>query len=428
MEWSGGEETDPEDNELLEDSAYLDDWEREALAEEDARHKAAAGLNTLEHFGYVSRRGLPDGAGWQGECAVFGDASNGGLERAVKFVPLGGGGPAWCAAAARGAQTPRHAALQQVRRAVREVRNLAVLNHIGVPRFVEARLCRHRGVPCLAIVMELARGGDLLGAISAGRLSGEMRAHQRRLFSQLVRTVADIHAQGILHRDLKLENILLDVEDVARANVKVCDFGLSKSAVNDSAPRSFSVGTAHLTAPEVLNNSGGAHPATRYPLSEGQHDASVDVWQLGCLLYAMHFRRFPFGLTRALTGLVSNILGGKFQDEYGNPNPVPRSASDGGDACEDLVSRMLVVEKAKRISLAEVTEHPYVAGLDVPLGWPADRRSREPAPKQSPEETDAVLRAAVHVWAPTAPAEEVRWVLGGSVVPAALSADRKSVV
>ncbi|KAG2286444.1 hypothetical protein Bca52824_046048 [Brassica carinata] len=128
----------------------------------------------------------------------------------------------------------------------------------------------------LGIVMEYAAGGELFDRISsAGRFS---EAEARYFFQQLICGVYYSHAMQICHRDLKLENILLDGSPAPR--LKICDFGYSKSSILHSNPKS-TVGTPAYIAPEVFGRS--------------EYDGkSVDVWSCGVALYVMLVGAYPF--------------------------------------------------------------------------------------------------------------------------------------
>ncbi|KAJ6342858.1 hypothetical protein OIU78_010721 [Salix suchowensis] len=100
----------------------------------------------------------------------------------------------------------------------------------------------------LAIIMEYAAGGELFERIcNAGRFSED---EARYFFQQLISGVSYCHSMQICHRDLKLENTLLDGSPAPR--LKICDFGYSKSSLLHSRPKS-TVGTPAYIAPEVLS-------------------------------------------------------------------------------------------------------------------------------------------------------------------------------
>jgi serine/threonine-protein kinase SRK2 len=124
--------------------------------------------------------------------------------------------------------------------------------------------------------MEYAAGGELFERIcEAGRFHED---EARYFFQQLVCGVSFCHAMNICHRDLKLENTLLDGSPAPR--LKICDFGYSKSSVLHSRPKS-TVGTPAYIAPEVLSRR-------EY---DGKH---ADVWSCGVTLYVMLVGAYPF--------------------------------------------------------------------------------------------------------------------------------------
>ncbi|CAI0422182.1 unnamed protein product [Linum tenue] len=126
----------------------------------------------------------------------------------------------------------------------REIMNHRSLKHPNIIRFKEVLLTPTH----LAIVMEYAAGGELFEKIcNAGRFSED---EARFFFQQLISGVSYCHSMQICHRDLKLENTLLDGSPAPR--LKICDFGYSKSAVLHSQPKS-TVGTPAYIAPEVLS-------------------------------------------------------------------------------------------------------------------------------------------------------------------------------
>ncbi|KAG8641027.1 hypothetical protein MANES_13G096300v8 [Manihot esculenta] len=154
----------------------------------------------------------------------------------------------------------------------REIMNHRSLKHPNIIRFKEVFLTPTH----LAIVMEYAAGGELFERIcNAGRFSED---ETRFFFQQLISGVSYCHSMQICHRDLKMENTLLDGSTSPR--LKICDFGYSKSSVLHSQPKS-TVGTPAYIAPEVL--------------SRKEYDGKIaDVWSCGVTLYVMLVGAYPF--------------------------------------------------------------------------------------------------------------------------------------
>ena len=87
--------------------------------------------------------------------------------------------------------------------------------------------------------------------------------------------VGNLHSKGIVHRDLKLENIMIDSDGY----IKIIDFGLARLLENDEVAQTY-CGTAEYFAPEVLKQCG--------------YDNMVDYWAIGILLYEMIVGVTPF--------------------------------------------------------------------------------------------------------------------------------------
>ncbi|KAK7316894.1 hypothetical protein RJT34_00682 [Clitoria ternatea] len=200
----------------------------------------------------------------------------------------------------------------------------------------------------LAIVMEYAAGGELFERIcSAGRFSED---EARYFFQQLISGVHFCHTKQICHRDLKLENTLLDGSPAPR--VKICDLGYSKSSLLHSRPKS-TVGTPAYIAPEVL--------------SRREYDGKLaDVWSCGVTLYVMLVGAYPFedqDDPRNFRKTIQRIMA----VQYKIPDYVHISQD-----CRHLLSRIFVANplrvgylnikeftELKRISLKEIKNHPW---------------------------------------------------------------------
>lgn len=183
--------------------------------------------------------------------------------------------------------------------------------------------------------MEYAAGGELFERIcQAGRFTED---EARFFFQQLVSGVSYCHAMQICHRDLKLENTLLDNSPAPR--LKICDFGYSKSSVLHSQPKS-TVGTPAYIAPEVL--------------SRKEYDGKIaDVWSCGVTLYVMLVGSYPFEDPedpRNFRKTLGRILG----VQYAIPEHITISQE-----CQDLLAKVFVPNPANRISMAEIQRHEW---------------------------------------------------------------------
>ncbi|XP_015890045.2 serine/threonine-protein kinase SRK2I isoform X2 [Ziziphus jujuba] len=213
----------------------------------------------------------------------------------------------------------------------REIINHRSLRHPNIVRFKEVILTPTH----LAIVMEYASGGELFERIcNAGRFSEN---EARFFFQQLISGVSYCHAMQVCHRDLKLENTLLDGSPAPR--LKICDFGYSKSSVLHSQPKS-TVGTPAYIAPEVLMRQ--------------EYDGKIaDVWSCGVTLYVMLVGAYPFedpDEPKDFRKTIQRIL----SVQYSIPDSIQISQE-----CHNLISRIFVADPAARITIPEIRNHQW---------------------------------------------------------------------
>ena len=123
----------------------------------------------------------------------------------------------------------------------------------------------------LHIAMEYCNGGDLGSAIKRAKAEGRHFSEAQVLdwFSQLCFAVRYIHAEKILHRDLKTQNVFLTDQNLVRLG----DFGIAKVLDNTLASAKSVVGTPYYMSPEVCQSK--------------PYNANSDVWALGCVLYEL---------------------------------------------------------------------------------------------------------------------------------------------
>ncbi|XP_046311223.1 sperm motility kinase Z [Marmota monax] len=179
------------------------------------------------------------------------------------------------------------------------------------------------------VVMEYAGRGNLRKLIAEP--GGMPEEEARRLFRQTARAVQYCHIKGIVHLDLKPENMALDDS----GNVKLIDFGLSDRFTAGQKLNRF-WGTLLYFAPEIV-------------LGEAYEGPPADVWSLGVILYFMLTGRRPFMASTAQQ-VKKLILEGTYD--------TPLNVSEGA---QSLIREILTVDPTQRPTLEQVTRHPWLS-------------------------------------------------------------------
>uniref|UniRef100_A0A8D0F100 non-specific serine/threonine protein kinase n=1 Tax=Strix occidentalis caurina TaxID=311401 RepID=A0A8D0F100_STROC len=214
----------------------------------------------------------------------------------------------------------------------REIEIMSSLNHPHIIAVHEV----FENSSKIVIVMEYASKGDLYDYISERQRLTEQEA--RHFFRQVVSAIYYCHKNGIVHRDLKLENILLD----ANGNIKIADFGLSNVYQQDKLLQTY-CGSPLYASPEIINGRPYKGP-------------EVDSWSLGVLLYILVHGTMPFDGHDYKT-LVKQITSGDYRE--------PTKLSD---AC-GLIRWMLMVNPERRATIEDIATHWWVNwGYKVPVG------------------------------------------------------------
>ncbi len=166
----------------------------------------------------------------------------------------------------------------------------------------------------------------------------------RYFFSQLVEGVMVLHLQGIVHRDIKIDNILLD----KKWNIKIVDFGYSTEYEDDTLLTSY-IGTTSYAAPEILKNV--PYLGTK-----------TDVFSLGVVLYVLVIGQMSFLKASVKDDCYKNIIKGDYDGFWNMKSKL------GYFSCEfkDLINKMLTFNPKERISLDEINYHEWMLG-DFPL-------------------------------------------------------------
>eukprot|EP00755_Sulcionema_specki_P008400 Sspe_Gene.40829::Locus_19724_Transcript_1_1_Confidence_1.000_Length_4075::g.40829::m.40829/K08796/BRSK; BR serine/threonine kinase len=178
----------------------------------------------------------------------------------------------------------------------------------------------------LFVVLEYLEGGEFLNYVISNSMT---LAECFKLFYQLIQAVSYLHKQNICHRDLKLENFLMDSE----GNIKLADFGLACAMPRDKLLE-VSCGPPHYSCPEIVKGE-------KYVGTE------ADMWSCGVLLYAISTNTLPFD-DPTMDALMEKVKIGR----YKIPSSLPATL-------RDLISKMIRVNGADRITMDELMQHPF---------------------------------------------------------------------
>ncbi|XP_062844895.1 serine/threonine-protein kinase SIK2a isoform X2 [Trichomycterus rosablanca] len=206
----------------------------------------------------------------------------------------------------------------------REVEIMKLLDHPHIIKLYQVMETKNM----LYLVTEYAKNGEIFDYLAGrGRLS---EAEARRKFWQILSAVEYCHERGIVHRDLKAENLLLD----ANMNIKIADFGFG-NFFQPGEPLTTWCGSPPYAAPEVF---------------EGQkyEGPQLDIWSMGVVLYVLVCGALPFD-GPSLPVLRQRVLEGRFRIPYFMT-----------EDCEHLIRRMLVLDPAKRLALRQIRLHRWM--------------------------------------------------------------------
>lgn len=155
------------------------------------------------------------------------------------------------------------------------------------------------------------------------------------IIRQLIEAVRYCHDMGVIHRDIKMDNLLID----KTLECKLTDFGLCTVRENENEVYYSQVGTVRYTAPEMLNRKG--------------YDESVDVWGVGIVIFVMLSDKFPF---------ESHLKGDKKKDDIFRKiryEEVEWERFNFDSQTQDLLSKILIKNPNERLTLDEILEHPW---------------------------------------------------------------------
>ncbi|ETE73481.1 Hormonally up-regulated neu tumor-associated kinase, partial [Ophiophagus hannah] len=184
------------------------------------------------------------------------------------------------------------------------------------------------------LVMELCPGGNLMHKIYEKKRLEEHEA--RKYIRQLILAVEHLHRAGVVHRDLKIENLLLDEDN----NIKLIDFGLSNCAsiLGYTDPFSTQCGSPAYAAPELL--------------ARKKYGPKIDVWSIGVNMYAMLTGTLPFTVEPfSLRALYQKMI-----DKEMNPYPTQLST-----AAVNFLKILLEPDPTKRPNIQQALANRWLS-------------------------------------------------------------------
>ncbi|CAL8291264.1 unnamed protein product [Gadus morhua 'NCC'] len=182
----------------------------------------------------------------------------------------------------------------------------------------------------LWVIMEYLQGGALTNIVSETRLSEEQIA---TVCEAVLQALAYLHSQGVIHRDIKSDSILLTLD----GRIKLSDFGFCAQISKDIPKRKSLVGTPYWMAPEVISKS--------------PYGTEVDVWSLGIMVVEMVDGEPPYFSETPVAAMK------RLRDEHA---PTVRNVSQISPVLKDFLDRMLTRDPMERASATDLLEHPFL--------------------------------------------------------------------
>lgn len=188
----------------------------------------------------------------------------------------------------------------------------------------------------LWVIMEYLQGGALTNIVSQTRLTEEQIA---TVCEAVLQALCYLHAQGVIHRDIKSDSILLTLD----GRVKLSDFGFCAQISKDIPKRKSLVGTPYWMAPEVV--------------SKKLYGTEVDVWSLGIMVVEMIDGEPPYFSETPIAAMK------RLRDE---PAPTARNISTISPVLRDFLDSMLTRDPLKRASARDLLQHPFMLQATSP--------------------------------------------------------------
>lgn len=199
----------------------------------------------------------------------------------------------------------------------------------------------------LYIVTEMCSGGELFDRIKAQPSGAYSEKAAAKILYQICSGLKYLHKHKIVHCDLKPDNFLF-VDSADDSTLKIIDFGMSKYVKRRQYFRALR-GTPYYIAPEVI---------------KGQYNEACDMWSFGVVMFVMLFGYPPFHAENDndIFNLILNGFAPIVKKGYRAHFPMAIPCSD---AAKDLISKLLTMDTAKRLTAEEALEHPWLTGVSA---------------------------------------------------------------
>ena len=223
-----------------------------------------------------------------------------------------------------------------------EIDDMAIKNEIDILKKLDhpniVKIIEFYSTPkAYYIITDFCSCGELYNQIKHQYTENQLAV----LFYQVFSGLYYLHSKNIVHRDLKLENILIsEIEKNKNTNekyfwVKIIDFGTAKIFEKNKNEKAL-VGSSYYIAPEVLHKN---------------YNEKCDTWSIGVILYMLIVGRAPFDGQND-EEILENIEKGEFNSRH-------KKLINSSIEVQDLVKKLLEVKVSKRLSSAEALKHPW---------------------------------------------------------------------
>ena len=223
------------------------------------------------------------------------------------------------------------------------------LNHPNITKILET----FEDDKYIFIIMEYINGGNLFSFVKKRRKLSEKIS--KFLFRQIIEGIQHIHSKKIVHRDIKLENILIDLNN----RIKICDFGIGIMLDSEDELIREQCGTPMYMAPEIILNS----------KKNGYKGYPVDIWSAGICLYIMLSGTLPFNyknndknkekyeMNNNSISLSNNY---NYDLQYSIVNKNPKKIKKISSEARDLLHGLLNKDPNERLTIDEILNHPWL--------------------------------------------------------------------